>query len=130
MRYFKLPSEYINDYINTLAAMKLFQEEYSGNKMGSIYNKRRIYYTNKLENLKNIISNYCTSTTSSSIKLWLLKVEIYISEDIIEEKVLEIYLDGRMDRTEVSKLIQFNLNCIILEISLKSTKEIGKIKFL
>ena len=125
MEIFKTPSELLVSLRNNIVSLRLLNDEYENKTHGEIFNKRHSYLMNKIKKAKRELNGYCTVGTTKSVNLWELNIERFIRGFTVNKK-LRIHLDGRLDHLEVTKLIEFNLKCIVIDIRLVNTIEFGK----
>ena len=129
MEIFRKPSELLESLRKNITSLRLLREEYKNKPNGEIFNKRHSYLMNKIKKAKRELNGYCTVGTTKSVNQWELSIEKDIDEITINRKI-RIYLDGRLDHTEVSKLIEYNQKCIVHDIRLKNTIIFGNPVFL
>lgn len=130
MKRIKRPGDYIEDFINAKAQLHFLNKEYVDKIKGEVYKKRSSYYYNKIRACKKIIANYC-QPEFIKIRTWILTIERTLESGMVKTERISISLDSTYSDEEVTKLVQFNLNCIVTQINCSERAiHIGKIKYL
>lgn len=136
MDIFKKPSDLINELIINKALLSQLLEDYKGKPRGNIFNKRLAYYQRKIKKNDDLLKNYHLTYSTRCVIHWELVVEVEIENKRLENmmtmnKALRIYMDARINRDEITKLIRYQLDCIIISVKqLGEPVELGRIKFL
>lgn len=125
MEIFKKPSELLESMRRNLISLRLLREEYQNKTNGEIFNKRHSYLINKIKKAKKELNGYCTVGTTKTVIEWELKIEKEVDKFTTINRKVRIYLDGRLDHNEVTKLIEFNQKCIVHDIIIIKTIKLG-----